>query len=173
MTSQARPLRGFDCLTNAIALRPVSPADLPIFLAHQNDPVANHMAAFVARRPWNEISFSDYWRRVLVDDTIYVRTVLLDGEPVGNIMLFERCGRAEVCYRIAREYWGRGIAAIALAKFLQDLTRRPLYARAARDNVASVRVLEKCGFEVIGYERVFANARGAEIDEVILMLSEF
>lgn len=47
---------------------------------------------------------------------------------------------------------------------------RPLYARAAKDNVASIRVLEKCGFRISGYERAFANARGEEIEEAILEL---
>ncbi|MGY3201486.1 GNAT family N-acetyltransferase [Streptomyces sp. TE5632] len=43
-------------------------------------------------------------------------------------------------------------------------------ARAAADNTGSVRVLEKCGFEVVGEDRGFANARGAEIDELVLRL---
>jgi RimJ/RimL family protein N-acetyltransferase len=47
---------------------------------------------------------------------------------------------------------------------------RPLHARAAADNIASVRVLEKCGFVVTGHDRGFANARGTEIDEVLLTL---
>jgi hypothetical protein len=48
---------------------------------------------------------------------------------------------------------------------------RPLYARAARDNFASLRVLEKCGFWIVGYERGFACARGEEIEEVVLELT--
>jgi RimJ/RimL family protein N-acetyltransferase len=47
---------------------------------------------------------------------------------------------------------------------------RPLYARAAKDNIASLRVLEKCGFTIAGYERGFANARGEEVEEVVLEL---
>ena len=40
-----------------------------------------------------------------------------------------------------------------------------------QDNLASLRVLEKCGFVVIGREKGFANARGMEIEEVVLELS--
>ena len=47
---------------------------------------------------------------------------------------------------------------------------RPLYARAAKDNIASLRVLEKCGFTIAGYARGFANARGEEVEEVVLEL---
>ena len=43
-------------------------------------------------------------------------------------------------------------------------------ARAAADNAASLRVLAKCGFEVVGEDRGFANARGEEIDEYVLEL---
>src|SRR4029453_19193159 len=73
-------------------------------------------------------------------------------------------------YWIGREFWGRGIATQALAVLLSAVKTRPLYARAAKDNIASLRVLEKCGFTITGYERGFANARGEEIEEVVLEL---
>ncbi len=47
---------------------------------------------------------------------------------------------------------------------------RPLYAAAAADNMGSIRVLEKCGFQIYAYERGYANARGEEIEEVLLKL---
>ena len=65
---------------------------------------------------------------------------------------------------------GRGIASQALALFLEVVRVRPLYARAASDNVGSPRVLEKTGFRIIGTEVSFAPARGAEIEETILQL---
>jgi RimJ/RimL family protein N-acetyltransferase len=49
---------------------------------------------------------------------------------------------------------------------------RPLHARVAYDNVASRRVLEKCGFRVIATERGFAEARSGEIEELVLRLAE-
>ena len=73
-------------------------------------------------------------------------------------------------YWIGREFWGKGIATKALAVFLSAVKARPLYARAAKDNIASLRVLEKCGFAITGYERGFANARGEEVEEVVLEL---
>ena len=36
---------------------------------------------------------------------------------------------------------------------------RPVFARAATDNIQSFRVLRKCGFKVIGRNRDFANGR--------------
>jgi RimJ/RimL family protein N-acetyltransferase len=46
------------------------------------------------------------------------------------------------------------------------------YARVAADNVASLRVLENCGFHVIATERSVAEARSAEIEELVLLLDE-
>ena len=52
---------------------------------------------------------------------------------------------------------------------IRDRTR-PLHASAAFDNAGSMRVLEKCGFQKVGLERAFANARGAVIEEVVFVL---
>jgi RimJ/RimL family protein N-acetyltransferase len=49
---------------------------------------------------------------------------------------------------------------------------RPPHAHVASDNVASRRVLEKCGFRVIATERNVAEARSAEIEELVLRLDE-
>ncbi len=45
---------------------------------------------------------------------------------------------------------------------------RPLYARAAKDNVASLGVLQKCSFTITGEDRGFSNARDEEAEEFIL-----
>jgi RimJ/RimL family protein N-acetyltransferase len=45
-----------------------------------------------------------------------------------------------------------------------------MHARVAHDNVASRRVLEKCGFRVIATERGFAEARSRKIEEDVLRL---
>lgn len=55
--------------------------------------------------------------------------------------------------------------------FLSRIQERPVYARVEALNTASLRVLEKCGFIRIGTNRDFANARGKEIEEVLLKLN--
>jgi RimJ/RimL family protein N-acetyltransferase len=37
----------------------------------------------------------------------------------------------------------------------------------AKDNLASIRVLEKNGFDLVGEGKWFSNARGMEIDELV------
>ena len=99
------------------------------------------------------------------------RVVEIDGRVVGRIASFELEGNREVTYWIGREDWGRGIATRALQEFLQPETTRPLYARAASDNAASIRVLTKCGFlNIVGWGRGFAHGRNEETDEVVLRL---
>jgi RimJ/RimL family protein N-acetyltransferase len=88
----------------------------------------------------------------------------------GNIVCFPREGKREVGYWLGQAYWGRGIATAALAALLREVTERPLYARVARTNVGSIRVLEKCGFTTIGSETHADEATGEEIDEALLEL---
>ena len=76
----------------------------------------------------------------------------------------------EITYWIDRSVWGQGLASTALTLFLQEQQIRPLHPRAASDNAASIRVLQKAGFRITGTEISYANARGAEIEETILRL---
>jgi RimJ/RimL family protein N-acetyltransferase len=154
----------------AISLRDVIDADLPIFFDHQLDPQANHMAAFTGGDPTDRDAFDRHWSRIRSDPTIIIKTILCKGEIAGHVAKFERDGQPEITYWIGKPYWGRGIATAALREFLTHIEPRPIYARAAKDNLASLRVLEKCGFKICGQDKGFASARGQEIEEFILQL---
>ena len=73
-------------------------------------------------------------------------------------------------YWVDRTQWGKGIASAALQILIAETAERPLYARAASDNVGSLRVREKAGFRRVGVNRDFAPGRGEEIEETILRL---
>ena len=158
-------------MTSSVILRDVTEGDLPTFFEQQVDPAANHMAAFTREDPSDRDAFMAHWARILRDDTITTKTIISEGHVAGHVAKFERFGKPEVTYWIGREYWGMGIATRALSGFLGDLKVRPLYARAAKDNKASIRVLEKCGFTISGHDKGFAHARGEEIEEAILTLT--
>lgn len=154
-----------------LMLREVADEDLPIFFEHQRDPEAVHMAAFTAKDPADRSTFLAHWQRIRNAATVIARTIIADGEVAGSVMSYEEDGRGEVTYWLGKEFWGRGLATRALAKFLAEVNpSRPLSARAAKDNVGSLRVLQKCGFLVIGEEKGFANARGEEIEELLFEL---
>jgi len=134
------------------------------------DSAANYMAAFTAKDPADRNAFTAHWSRLLGDETVIKKTILFEGDVAGQVLSFERFGKREVCYWIGRQYWGKGIATQALSELLDHLKTRPLYARAAKDNIASIRVLEKCGFTISGHDKGFADARGEDVEEVILKL---
>jgi len=134
------------------------------------DPVAAEMAAFISPDHMDRDAFEGRWSRLRADETIVVRVIVVDGEVAGSIGSWGDRGEREITYWVGRSYWGRGIATDAVRAFLAVERSRPLHARIAQDNAGSRRVLEKCGFRVVGSDRGFAHARSAEIDEFVLRL---
>ena len=155
-----------------ITLRPVSPDDLVVFFLNQMDWEANQMAAFTARDPKDRAAFDAHWEKIMGDDNIIIRTIVWDNRVAGHVLSYVPEDTPEVSYWLGRQYWGRGIATGALDQFLTTAnTIRPIYARVAKDNIASLRVLQKCGFKVYDTFRSYANARGQEIEELALVLN--
>jgi RimJ/RimL family protein N-acetyltransferase len=153
--------------TGGVYLREVVEADLADFYEHQQDPVANQMAAFPPRDP---DAFLAHWRKILADDEVAKRTVLLGSQIAGNIVSWEKEGELLVGYWLGTRFWGQGIATRALSEFISSISKRPLYAHVAKSNVASIRVLEKCGFHVTGESRAPAPTGGDAVEEFIYSL---
>jgi RimJ/RimL family protein N-acetyltransferase len=151
-------------------LREVRDEDLAVLFEHWADPVAARMAAFTSPDHMERAAFERRWSRLRADETVTNRAIVVEGEVAGTIGSWGEPDEREVTYWIGRSYWGKGVATDALKAFLTVDQSRPLYARVASDNVASRRVLEKCGFRVIATERGFAQARSAEIEEFVLRL---
>ncbi|PWU53351.1 GNAT family N-acetyltransferase [Micromonospora globispora] len=157
-------------MTSEVRLRPVRDEDLPAFFAHEQEPQANWMAAFGPADPSDRAAFDAHWKRIRTDPRIVNRTITVDDEVVGRVAAFPVGERTEVSYWIDPRRWGRGHATAALAALLRELPQRPVHARAAKDNAASLAVLRKCGFVVVGEDSGYANARGAEVEEYVLEL---
>jgi RimJ/RimL family protein N-acetyltransferase len=168
MTSTNNPPR--DPQPVEVRLRNVIESDLAIFFEQQLDPESNHMAAFTARDPSDREAFMAHWIRILASEGVLNKTILFNGQVAGYLAAFDLMGQFSVGYWIGKEYWGKGIATRGLAAFLEGIETRPIYARAAKENAGSLRVLEKCGFKIIGEDRGFAFARGVETEEWILRL---
>jgi RimJ/RimL family protein N-acetyltransferase len=161
-----------NCSTYDLFLRDVVKDDLPLFFDFQLDADANYMAAFTAKDPTNLEAFTAHWNKNMANPTSIHRTIVCDGQVVGAVYSYEESRRPEVSYWIGKPHWGKGIATRALSEFLaHSNATRPIYARVAKDNLGSRRVLEKCGFNVIGESKGFANARGKEIEEFLLELA--
>ncbi|MCX4473120.1 putative ribosomal N-acetyltransferase YdaF [Micromonospora sp. MW-13] len=154
-----------------LRLRLVRDEDLSHFFAFEQDPEANWVAAFGPADPADRAAFDAHWRRIRADPAIVTRTVTVDGVVVGHVAAFPVGEQTEVSYWIDRARWGRGYATRALAALLAELPQRPVHARAAKDNAASLAVLRRCGFVVRGEDRGYANGRGTEVDEWVLELA--
>jgi RimJ/RimL family protein N-acetyltransferase len=150
-----------------VILRDVIEADLMTFYMQQLDPQATEMAAFPARP---RDPFLKHWTRIMTDKTNTLKTIIFNGQVVGNIVSWDQDDRREVGYWLGREFWGQGIATRALRSMLECVTRRPLYAHVAKHNAASRRVLEKCGFRIVGSDRTLSDLPGEPVEELILRL---
>jgi len=155
-----------------LRLRDLQEDDLEIFFQQQLDPDANYMAAFTSKDPTDHAAYTARWNKILADKTILIKTILYDGQVAGSVLSYSWSGDPEVSYWLGKEFWGMGIATWALCEFLEHEKSRPLYARVAKDNLASLRVLQKCGFDITGEDKGFANARGQEVEEYLLVKKE-
>jgi RimJ/RimL family protein N-acetyltransferase len=153
-----------------VALRPIRDGDLDGLFEEMRDPESVWMAAFTVKDPDDRAVFDAHMALVRRSPEITQRAVTCGGRLAGSIAAYAVGGRVEVTYWIDRAYWGRGVATRALALLLALVPDRPLYARAASDNAASLRVLAKAGFHSVGTEISFAAARNAHIEETILRL---
>lgn len=152
----------------AVALRTITDADLDALFDQMRDPESVWMAAFTPDNPDDRPVFDAHMAKVRFSPDTTTRAVTCDGQLVGSIAAFVLEGQTEVTYWIDRAAWGRGIASRALELLMDLVPVRPLHARAASDNVGSLRVLQKSGFKIIGTEKSFAPGRNSTIEETIL-----
>lgn len=149
-----------------VILRDVTEDDLLTFYEQQLDPIANRMAAFTPAHLEDLDTFKVRFGKALTK-----KTILKDGKVAGYVLSFEMFGEPTVAYWIGREFWGQGVGTSALSQFLDLVSVRPLYARAAKDNIGSIRVLEKNGFRICGEDKGYSHARAGEVEEYLLMLA--
>ena len=149
-------------MSGDVGLRDVEEPDLEVFFEHQRDPEAARLANFPSR---DRERFMTHWTtRVLGDPTVLVQTVTVDGEPAGSVVSWWDRDRRFIGYWFGRPWWGRGIGTRALTLFLEREPVRPLYADPFSANTASVRLLERCGFEREG------TVRYGEAEHIMLVL---
>jgi RimJ/RimL family protein N-acetyltransferase len=108
-------------LPGDVILREATKADPAIFYEQQLDPEATRMAAFP---PKDFHSFMSQWSRIMAGETVVLRTILFDGRVASNLVSFVQDGRRVDGYWLGRAFWGKGIATLALAKFLSEVEER-------------------------------------------------
>jgi RimJ/RimL family protein N-acetyltransferase len=155
--------------TAMITLRDATPSDLPTLFEQQCDPEANRVAV---ANPRDRAGFDAHWATILGEPSVVAKVIVEeDGVVLGQISCFRSEGQDCVGYWIGREHWGRGVATRALELLLGETRIRPLHARVARTNVASLRALVRCGFVVTGYAHAPATDRFPACEEAMLVLA--
>jgi len=157
---------------SVITLRRTTHSDLKLLHAFELDGDSNQLAG-TKPRDWD--TFRARWEQILADPDgnvtgVTPRVICGDGVVVGSVNISPDQGADSIGYWIAREYWGRGIATVAVALMLREFTRRPVMATAAGHNSPSIRVLEKNGFVITSRRITAETARTVARETVTLML---
>jgi RimJ/RimL family protein N-acetyltransferase len=145
--------------TNRFTLRPFRAGDAPAIAACINDKtIARNLLS--VPYPYS-LADADQWLKRIRNNarrknpTWVSFAIEIDGNFAGDIGLFKISGhKAEMGYWLARDYWGRGIMTGVVKEVVRfafrELGIRRVYAHVFTYNPASVRVLEKAGFEFEG-----------------------
>lgn len=135
-------------MSTAVRLRDVVEADLEVFLEQEHDPEAVRRSRFAPRE---RERFLTHWKtKILGDPTVFVQAIMVDDVLAGNLVAWWEDDRRFIGYWLGREFWGRGVGTRALKLFLGVERNRPLHADPFHANTASVRLLEKHGFQRSG-----------------------
>ena len=94
-----------------------------------------------------------------------------DDQFIGSVVLKNSKGRVELGYIVGPEFWGSGYASEAVQLIVNWVTKHPFvfrfWANCDIENIASHRVLEKCGFNkeaIIEKWALFPNQQGLAKD---------
>jgi ribosomal-protein-alanine N-acetyltransferase len=156
-------------------LRPWSPADKTALIENANNRNVWRNLADVFPHPYTEAD-ADNWFRISGSAGRSISLAIeLDGVAVGGIGaragegIFVRT--AHFGYWLGEPYWGRGIVTAAGHAMLEHLKADGRFARIESPvfewNPASMRVLEKLGFERIACLRRSVTKDGQLIDSVL------
>jgi RimJ/RimL family protein N-acetyltransferase len=150
-----------------VRLRDIEQDDLPRMYEFNLDPDANRLAGTIPR---SADAFRAHWENVLADPNVIVKAISVADVLAGHISCFKLDGFDAVGYWVSKDFWGKGIASRALELLLEEVPVRPLHARVATSNRASLRVLQKCGFVVQSVQVSPADDRFLECEEAFLIL---
>ena len=160
---------------NHIELRPWDPADRESLAAHGNNPkiAANMTDAFPS--PYDLKAADRFIESVTKDSPPGILAIVVDGVACGGIGIHPDNNlhrkNAEMGYWLGEEYWDRGIVTKVIPPMIKyafenwDIER--IYARPFGRNMASQRVLEKCGFILEGRFQKTLIKQGKMEDELV------
>jgi [ribosomal protein S5]-alanine N-acetyltransferase len=156
-------------------LRPWRETDLDSLVQQANNYEIARFMTDGFPHPYTEENGRQFIAFARKDDPVHIFAIDVDGKAAGGIGVHLQTDvmrkNAELGYWLGQDYWGRGIITRAIPQMVDfafrtyNITR--LYARPFGNNLASQRVLEKCGFtlEATIKQNIFKN--GEYLDELI------
>ncbi len=129
--------------TPPMLLRALQETDLEALFRHQE--------ALDFGRP--RADFFEQMRGLATNEDVVIRVIDHAGQVAGYVSKFLRDQTPEVAYVLGQQFRGQGLATKALAGLLEELGDVPLFARTAKDNFASIAVLQKNGFVLLREEQ--------------------
>ena len=105
-----------------------------------------------------EEAVSDFYKTLLPDSTSYGRTIIVDNRYIGDVWCYcidkSETPNAMLSFCVfEKTFWSKGIASEAVSLFLKMVHKKygieTVGAFTFSDNIASQRVLEKNGFQLI------------------------
>lgn len=164
--------------TPSCILRPWSVSDAPSLTIHANNPdIARNMRDGFPS-PYTRDDADRFIAMAQNQQTAIMLTIEVEGEAVGGIGIHPfsdvYCRTAEIGYWLSPVFQGRGIVTDAVRGFIPavfehtDMVR--IQAGVFHLNLASMRVLEKCGFEREAVHKKAIWKNGKFLDEHLYVL---
>jgi ribosomal-protein-alanine N-acetyltransferase len=165
-------------------LREKQDYDVVDFFNYYSDPLVNQHIISEIPANLEEARKELYWRNIFYqNDGIYFAIAKKENNQlIGSIGLtnFNRYNnRIEISYDLASQYWRKGISFAAIKQVLHygfyHLNVNRIEAFTAIDNIASKKLLIKCGFQFEGILRQHRFYKGnyVDVDSFSILKSDF
>lgn len=136
--------------TYQITLCNLTSHHLEHFYAWASDP---DVVKFMTWEVYTSRISADKFLKEVAEKHVWFKAICLNNIPIGSITLTPSQTdpqQAEFGYVLAKKYWGKGIATLAVKQAIElgfrDLPLTTIKAHVDPNNIASRRVLEKAGF---------------------------
>lgn len=152
--------------TEHLILREISPNDAGDLFAYYSDrEVSKYLDWFGPESEEHALKIINYWKEQFHEDTFMRFGITVKGENkiIGTIPINPVRGPFRwklpivVGYELSRDYWNKGIMTEALEAVITyifgTLDNHRIIAEVLPENVASLKVLEKLGFQEEGFLR--------------------
>jgi [ribosomal protein S5]-alanine N-acetyltransferase len=141
--------------SNMISLREYSQTDLERLVTLANNQSVSRYLVSTFPYPYTRADAEWWIASGSKQNGAITRVIENDGLFVGSVGITPQSGWrdhvAEIGYWVAEEHWGKGIATMALRQMtdygFSQRNLRKLSAPVLAPNVASMKVLEKCGYQ--------------------------